>query len=211
MPNRALRHAALATLTALALGCVPGCAATGHSSASPTAMARTVNADKDFTALEGEYDARLGVWALDTGSNRTVAWRADERFAYASTFKALACAVILQRDSADQLDKVVTYGSAELLDPSPITQQHLNTGMTVRELCDAAIRYSDNTAGNLLLREIGGPDGLNASLKQIGDDTTHADRSEPDLNSAVPGDVRDTTTPRAIGTDLMRFLLKDED
>jgi beta-lactamase class A len=79
--------------------------------------------------------------------------------------------------------------------------------MTVRALCDAAIRYSDNTAGNLLFRQLGGPSGLSAGLKRIGDDTTHADRIEPDLNAAVPGDVRDTSTPQALSADLRKFAV----
>ncbi|WP_310909872.1 serine hydrolase, partial [Escherichia coli] len=36
-------------------------------------------------------------------------------------------------------------------------EKHLTDGMTVRELCSAAITMSDNTAANLLLTTIGGP------------------------------------------------------
>jgi hypothetical protein len=86
--------------------------------------------------------------------------------------------------------------------PIPITGKHVETEMTVRALCDAVIRYSDNTAGNLLLRRLGGPKGLQAALRRIGDHTIHADRYETELNDAVPGDVRDTSTPRTLGTDL---------
>jgi beta-lactamase class A len=174
---------------------------------TPTPTPTTAHADRAFKDLESEYDARLGIWALDTGTARAVAWRADERFAYASTYKALAAAAVLQRDSADRLNDVVTYTSTDLVGHSPITEQHVSTGMTVRALCDAAIRYSDNTAGNLLFRHLGGPSGLNADLKRIGDSTTHPDRIEPDLNNAVPGDVRDTSTPRALSTDLSKFAV----
>jgi beta-lactamase class A len=195
-----------AAATALALVALTGCA--GGKPALTAATTGSTNAGSAFSALEGRYDARLGVWALDTGTHRTLTWRADERFPYASTYKALAAGVVLRQDSRRRLDRVVTYTKADLVTYSPITEKHVATGMTVRALCDAAIRYSDNTAGNLLFREIGGPAGLGAALRRLGDDTTHPDRLETDLNAAVPGDVRDTSTPRALGTDLERFAVE---
>ncbi|WP_316742155.1 class A beta-lactamase [Streptomyces sp. MK7] len=132
---------------------------------------------------------------------------AGERFAYASTYKALAAAEALRQESPDQLNHVVQYSEDDLVSYSPITSQHVDTGMTVRELCDAAVRYSDNTAGNLLLRQLGGPAGLGRALARLGDHTTHVNRYEPDLNTAVPGDVRDTTSPRALGNDLEKYAV----
>lgn len=160
-----------------------------------------------FGQLENEHGVRLGVWAWDTGTNRSVTWRSGERFAYVSTFKALACAALLRRDPMDKLDDVVSFTSSELVTYSPVTEKRVDTGMTTLEICDAAIRYSDNTAGNLLLKQLGGPDGFTASLKGIGDETTLSARVEPDLNTAVPGDVRDTSTPEALGTDLMKYAV----
>jgi beta-lactamase class A len=160
-----------------------------------------------FDRLQTRYDARLGVFALDTGSGRTVAYRADERFAYASTFKVLAAAAVLAKTTTAELDEVVRFTPADRQANSPISDQHLATGMTLRELCDAAVRYSDNTAGNLLLRRLGGPPGLDAALAAIGDDVTSVDRFEPDLNSAIPGDVRDTSTPRALAQSLRTYVL----
>jgi beta-lactamase class A len=199
---KTIRRATMAALIALLP--LTGCGTTAD--ASRTASATTASAERGFKALEGEYGARLGVWALDTGTGRTVTWRAGERFAYASTYKALAAGELLRRDPGG-LDDVVTYTKADLVTYSPITEQHVDTGMTVRALCDAAIRYSDNTAGNLLLRRLGGPKGLQAALRRIGDHTIHADRFETALGDAVPGDVRDTSTPRALGTDLRRYAI----
>ncbi|GAA5181215.1 class A beta-lactamase Bla1 [Rugosimonospora acidiphila] len=211
MRNQLRRLAILAALTTVAVAALTACGTSADvSTATAPAASATpalVHADQTFQALESEYGARLGVWALDTGSNRTVAWRADERFAYASTFKALAAGVVLRQDSTAQLAQVIHYTNADLVDYSPITEQHVEDGMTVSAICDAAIRYSDNTAGNLLFRELGGPNALGADLKKIGDDTIHVDRVEPDLNDAVPGDVRDTSTPRAMGTDLKELAV----
>jgi beta-lactamase class A len=171
---------------------------------TPTAQAATARA---FEQLERGFGARLGVYVMDTGTGQTVTYRADERFAYASTFKVLAAGVLLRRDSDTDLNRAVTYRAADLQDYSPITSQHLSTGMTLRDLIAAAVQYSDNTAANLLLNQLGGPGALQNALHTLGDTTTHVDRGEPDLNNAVPGDVRDTSTPRALGTDLQGFVL----
>ncbi|OIK14643.1 class A beta-lactamase [Bacillus sp. MUM 13] len=166
-------------------------------------------AGRKFKQLEKKFDARLGVYAIDTGTNRTVVYRPDERFAYASTYKALAAGLVLQQNSIDKLDEVITYTKDDLVTYSPITEQHVDTGMTLREICDAAIRYSDNTAANLLLQKLGGPNGFEKALRKIGDNVTEADRFETDLNSAIPGDIRDTSTARALATNLKAFTVDD--
>ena len=59
----------------------------------------------------------------------------------------------------------------------------------------AAIEYSDNTAANFLLQGIGGSSKLTEYLRSIGDKVTRLDRNEPELNTAIAGDPRDTATP----------------
>ncbi|MEN1966687.1 class A beta-lactamase [Lentibacillus sp. N15] len=164
---------------------------------------------KAFKELEHEFDARLGVYAIDTGSDQTVEYHSDERFAYASTFKALAAGAILQTKSVEELEKVITYSKKDLVTYSPITEKHVDSGMTLEEICLAALHYSDNTAANLLFAELGGPDGLEEILREIGDDTTNVNRTEPDLNEAAPGDTRDTSTPKALAKNLQTFTLSD--
>ncbi|QYN40570.1 class A beta-lactamase [Pseudonocardia sp. DSM 110487] len=159
--------------------------------------------------LEQRFDARLGVYALDTGTGRELAYRADERFAMCSVFKALAAAAVLHRTPPEYLDRRVRYTEADLIDPSPIAVRHVAEGMTIRELCDAAVRYSDNAAGNLLLADVGGPAGITAFARSLGDGVTRLDRTEPELNTAVPGDERDTTTPRAIAGSFRTLVLGD--
>ncbi|MET9632354.1 class A beta-lactamase [Lentzea sp. NPDC006480] len=156
--------------------------------------------------LEKKYDARLGVFAAGVG---TIEHRADERFAFCSTFKGLAAAAVLHRNPMAHLDTVVTYGSADLMKSSKITSQHVQTGMKLRDVCDAAVRYSDGTAGNLLLRDLGGPGELTRYLRELGDVETRMDRIEPDITSATPGDPRDTATPRSLGTDYQKLVLGD--
>ncbi|MEW1599983.1 class A beta-lactamase [Streptomyces sp. NPDC093808] len=164
---------------------------------------------RNLAALEREYGARLGVFAVDTGTGTTVVHRADERFALCSTFKTLAAAAVLDRRPGARLGERIPYGTADLVPHSPVTEKHTGKGMTLRELCDAAVRYSDNTAANLMLRDIGGPRGLTAYARRLGDRATRLDHTEPELNSNPPGDPRDTTTPRAIAGDYRALVLGD--
>ncbi len=106
-------------------------------------------------------------------------------------------------------DTVVGYSEADLMKHAPITRENLATGMTIRQLCDAAVRFSDGTAGNLLLRDLGGPARLTAYVRGLGDTVTRMDRTEPAITEATPGDPRDTTSPRAIGRTLRRIVLGD--
>ncbi|AOS62352.1 class A beta-lactamase [Actinoalloteichus hymeniacidonis] len=177
---------------------------TPSSAPAPTEVSRRHDR---LLELEREFDARLGVYAIAVGTGNTVSHRADERFAFCSAFKGLAAAAVLHRHPMSYLDTVVTYTEADLMASSAITEQHVATGMTIGALCDAAVRFSDGTAGNLLLRDIGGPAELTAYTRSLGDTVTRMDRYEPTIVEATPGDPRDTTSPRAIGTDYHDIVL----
>ncbi|MFJ5561657.1 class A beta-lactamase [Streptomyces sp. NPDC093250] len=164
---------------------------------------------RSLAGLEREYGARLGVYAVDTGTGATVAHRADERFAFCSVFKTLAAAAVLDRGPLARLDERVPYTGADLVGYSPVTEKHTGSGMTLRQLCDAAVRHSDSTAANLLLRHLGGPPALTAHLRGLGDSVSRLDQDEPELNGNPPGDPRDTTTPRAVAADYRALVLGD--
>lgn len=176
---------------------------------APSASPAPADVSAALTRLEAEHDVAVGLYALDTGTGRVAAHRADERFAYASTFKALAAGAVLERHGTAVLDDVVTWSADDLVDWSPVTEQHVADGLTMREVIDAAVRESDNTAGNLLLDALGGPAGLRDALRAAGDDTTAPARTEPALNDHVPGDDRDTSTPRALAGSLRAYALGD--
>ncbi|MFF1358081.1 class A beta-lactamase [Streptomyces sp. NPDC058297] len=183
----------------------------GTARATPSLDARE-GARRRLRELEAGYPGRIGVHALDTGTGAVLAYRAHERFAIASTFKVLAASAILHRAREQEpglLDVLIRYGRDDLVAASPRTEMHLETGMTVRELCDAAITYSDNTAANLVMRRIGGPAGVTAFARSLGDSVTRLDRWETDLNTNIPGDRRDTTTPAAMTGDLRALVLGD--
>jgi len=161
-------------------------------------------------SIEQRTGARIGVAAVDTGSDKRLNHRSEERFAMCSTFKFLAAAAVLKRVDAgeEKLDRFVPYAAKDILEYAPITKSHLDEGgMTLATLCAAAIEQSDNTAGNLLLDTIGGPAGLTTFMRSIGDKMTRLDRKEPELNNVTPGDERDTTSPAAMCADMQRLLL----
>ncbi|CDQ38712.1 class A beta-lactamase [Virgibacillus salexigens] len=162
-----------------------------------------------FQSLEDEFDATLGVYALDMGTNESIAYRSDERFAYTSTHKVLAVGALLQQKSIAELDERITYTNDDLVNYNPITEKHVDTGMTLKELSDASLRYSDNTAANLIFNQIGGPSGLKKVLRNIGDDVTDPQRIEPALNDFTPGEPADTSTPKALVNSLQAFTLGD--
>jgi beta-lactamase class A len=165
----------------------------------------------DFATIERQVAGRLGVAALDVATRRRLTYRASERFPMCSTYKWLLAAQVLSLTDAGQehLSRVIPYSQPDLLDHAPVTRAHVSDGgMPLLELLAAAIQHSDNTAANLLLRAVGGPFSLTTFLRHLGDTVTRLDRTEPALNSAVPGDVRDTTTPNAMVAD-METLLTD--
>ncbi|MGW6691962.1 class A beta-lactamase [Streptomyces sp. NPDC054961] len=201
--------------TALALGAGAALAAALPLGGTAHALPAGDGVASRLRELEERHSARLGVFARNLRTGRTVAYRADERFPMCSVFKTIAAAAVL-RDldhDGETLAKLVRYTAqyVEKSGYSPLTgtAENLENGMTVAQLCDAAICYSDNTAGNLLLRELGGPTAITRFCRSIGDGRTRLDRWEPELNSAEPWRVGDTTTPRAIGGTYARLVLGD--
>ncbi|CAB3777630.1 Beta-lactamase OXY-2 [Paraburkholderia ultramafica] len=169
-----------------------------------------------LTQIEAESGGRLGVSIVDTTSSLHAGLRADERFPMCSTFKLLAAGAVLTRVDRGQedLQRRVVFSASELVPNSPGTRRHTreltgDAGMSIAELCKAALTLSDNTAANLLLASIGGPAAVTAFARSLGDGITRLDRIEPTLNEAIPGDPRDTTTPNAMLGNLRELVLGD--
>lgn len=162
-----------------------------------------------FAAIEKETGGRLGVAGIDTATGRRFGHRAQERFAMCSTFKVLAASALLARveHGKEDLNRRIRFAAGDVIDNSPISKDHIGDGMTMAELCAAAIDYSDNTAANLILSTLGGPHAVTAFARSLGDRVTRLDRTEPTLNTAIPRDPRDTTTPTAMADNLRKLLL----
>lgn len=166
---------------------------------------------RHWQALEAQAGGRLGVALLDPARGRRFSWRGAERFPMCSTFKwPLAAAVLARVDAGEaSLDRVLRYGRDELVTYSPITERHAGGGMRMGDLCAATVAHSDNTAANVLLRELGGPPAFTRFVRSRGDAVTRLDREEPALNEARPGDDRDTTSPDAMAALMQGLLLGD--
>lgn len=204
--RRALLRLGVAAPAAYAVG-LAGPAPAAPAPATPTApIDDTTRWSRDVRALERSYDATVGFEAVNLRTGASLRHRADTRFPILSVFKTFAAAATLRGVSTAELGRRVFFPPADVLSYAPVAAERVEEGMTIAELCDAALRYSDNTAANLLLREIGGPRGLTAFARSLGDEVTRLDRWEEDLNSALPGDPRDTTTPRAVATSFTTLL-----
>ncbi|MCA6101365.1 MULTISPECIES: class A beta-lactamase [Bradyrhizobium] len=193
-----------------ALGLAVSCTlARSGAAAGPSDPAQRLQ--QEFARIELATSGRLGVAALDMETGLRASRRGDERFPMCSTFKALASAAVLHRVDRGEssLDQRVQIEAKDILAYAPVTKAHVGSAMTLSELCAAAITLSDNTAANLLLREIGGPAGFTSFFRTIGDNVSRLDRWEVELNEAVPGDQRDTTSPVAMLKDLQRVVLGD--
>jgi beta-lactamase class A len=209
--RRAVLGAAVAgfSVAALTAGCATPRTSQPASTRAPAVDPALQSAGDDLARVERRFAGRLGVCVVDTGSDARVSHREDERFLLCSTGKTLTVAAI-QRMAAGQpdlLDRTVRYDASDVLEWAPTTSHHVADGMTVAELCEAAITVSDNTAANLLVGLLGGPAAVTAFARSLGDQFTRVDRLEPDLNVSSPADLRDTSSPAQMATDLRDLLL----
>ncbi len=164
---------------------------------------------KNLANLESLADGRIGLSALDTADKMCLQYRAGERFPLCSTAKLMAVSAVLKQSmtASHLLQQKIIYNREDLVTYSPITEKHIVEGMTVRDLCSAAMEKSDNTAMNVLTKMLGGPQVITSFARSIGDKVFRLNRLEPELNSAIPGDSRDTTTPEAMVNSLYQLSL----
>jgi beta-lactamase class A len=163
-----------------------------------------------LSTIERNSGGRLGVAVLDTGSGAQTGLHADDSFPMCSTFKMLACGAVLKRvdEGKEKLDRRITIEAQDVVPGTSFIKAPVGgDGMALADICEAAMIYSDNTAGNIILASLGGPQGLTAYARSIGDSLTRLDRNEPTLNEAVPGDPRDTTTPSAMLKNVQALVL----
>jgi beta-lactamase class A len=178
------------------------------------AGASAASAASQLKRIHKRVGGRLGVHILDSQSGKRIAYTDDARFAMASTIKLpLAAALLWQADhGAFPLTHELLVGRDDLVTNSPVLEPQVTAGMSsmsVRDLCRSAVTFGDNAATNVLLRAIGGPAALTQFVRSTGDELTRFDRTEPDLNSNLPGDERDTTTPRAMAETMLKIFTQD--
>lgn len=190
----------------IALAGTAGCATPGNATGNAASGAFL----KRMQEIEAGSGGRLGVSVLDTQTGIQHSWRGDERFPMCSTFKLTLTACVLDRvdQRIESLDRRIVFDKADLVTYSPVTEKRIGgTGMTLAELCEATVTWSDNGAANLIMKTLGGPQGVTAFFRKQKDQTSRLDRWEPELNSALPGDPRDTTTPVAMLATVQHIVL----
>ncbi|MGX1435616.1 BlaZ-like penicillin-hydrolyzing class A beta-lactamase [Mammaliicoccus sciuri] len=171
-------------------------------SACNTADATT----QDLKKVEDKYDANIGVYALNTANDEEITFNEDKRFAYASTFKALSSAMLLEKTPHNELNKKVHVSKEDIVPYSPVLEKFINKDISIKKLIEATMLYSDNTANNMIIEELDGYKEVNKRLKSLDDKTTKPSRMEPELNNYNPKSNRDTSTPQAFGKTLNKLI-----
>lgn len=188
-----------------------GTLALGASACIPPDQSPIGRLAAELRLIEAVADGTLGVELYDTVSGMVVGINRDRRFGHASSFKFSLAALLLQRHAAGTInaDRRVTWTEADMLDHAPFTRERIASGATLRELARATQVTSDNPAANILLRELGGPAGLTAFWRSIGDEVSRVDRYEPEMNIVPPAEFRDTTTPAAMARTVAKIVYGD--
>ncbi|NIF22250.1 class A beta-lactamase [Pantoea sp. Acro-835] len=182
---------------------------TGFVVSGVHAESRSEKIQQQLHQLETQSGGRLGVVLIDSADNTQIRYRANERFPMCSTSKVMAVAALLQQSEKNSavLQQRLAINASDLVNYNPITEKQVGSSMTLAELSAAALQYSDNAAMNLILDHLGGPAKVTAFAKEMGDSDFRLDRKEPELNSAIPGDPRDTTTPLSMAHSLQKLTL----
>lgn len=173
-------------------------------------MAQDDNLLTEVDRIERQLDARVGFAAYNLETGQRWEYNADQLFAMSSTFKTLACASLLQRvdEGNEQLERRVKVSASDIVTYSPVTEAYAdNREISLFELCEATMTTSDNTAANLILQAIGGPQAVTEFVRELGDSVTRLDRWETELNEATPHDERDTSTPNAMVSNLEKLVV----
>lgn len=190
---------------------IGGSLALGASACIPPDQSPIGRLAAELRLIEAAGNGTLGVEVYNTVSGMAVGINQDRRFGHASSFKLSLAALLLQRHAAGLIDadRRVTWSEADMIAHAPFTRERLATGATLRELARATQITSDNPAANILLRNLGGPAGLTAFWRSIGDEVSRVDRYEPEMNNVPTGEFRDTTTPAAMARTVAKIVYGD--
>lgn len=167
-----------------------------------------VPVEQEIRLIEENLSADIGVAILNVETGEHWSYRGDDRFPLTSTFKTISCAKLLHDSASNKalLDRTAEVRVSELVTYSPITQKYAGQEITLKDACQATMQTSDNTAANIIIKSVGGTEGITGFLRKIGDKMTRLDRLEPELNEGLLNDQRDTTTPNAITNTLNKLL-----
>ena len=149
-------------------------------------------------AVDEALDGVLGVASIDLTSGRTLSYNADDVFPTASSIKIPIMIQLFRDERAGKF----SFGDKATLGPKdnaggsggPL-QKTLDKGpvtVTIRELLEDMIQYSDNSATNKLI-DLVGMDRVNALIKELGMQQTRLRRKMMDIAAAKRGDENVST------------------
>lgn len=158
---------------------------------------------------EQQIKADIGVALLAEDGKILFNYQGERSFPLNSTHKAFTCAMILEQVDQHQLvlSQKILISPEERVNYSPITQH--KTELDLATLCSASVSYSDNTAANLIIKQLGGPQAISDNIKERGFRYTHLNRLEPNLNKDNLTKRLDLTTPIEAAQLLRQFVLGD--
>ncbi|MBS0236159.1 MAG: class A beta-lactamase [Proteobacteria bacterium] len=126
-----------------------------------------------MAALEVQSHSQIGLSAVNMETGKKLEWRADERFKMASTVKLPIAVSVLHLIETHKLtlDKMIRIEPYELVPGSGkmgyfLTKPGLE--LSIYNLLEPMIAISDNTASDILLAEVGGPQAVRQYLYNNG-------------------------------------------
>lgn len=154
--------------------------------AQPAAAASSPNLwtlEQQLRSLVAGRSGDFGIAALDLTNGETVSINGDVRFPMASTVKVAVAAAYLSQ---------VDNGRRSLDDSIH--------GQSARRLMERMLIHSDNYATDLLIRDLGGPQGMQQWLRWHGFTDLRVDRTIAQLlrDRRDLWDTRDSSTPVAM-------------
>ena len=146
--------------------------------------------EQQLRAMVGTASSDVGIAALDLTTGETVSINGNTAFPMASTMKVAVAAAYLSQ---------VDFGRRSLDDRI--------SGTSARSLIERMMIHSDNRATDILLRDLGGPNGLQEWVSHQGVANFRIDRTIARLlaDKRDLWDMRDSSTPLAM-VDLLRRL-----
>lgn len=162
--------------------------------------------NNELKDLEKKYNAKVGVSVINTKNDKAFNYNADERFAYASTFKTIISSILLEKYTYSQLNKEIQISKEDIVEHSPILENYVGKKITIKKLVEAMMLHSDNTAFNKSLEEIGGYKTVKRKLNSLGDNKTNPVRKETELNFYNPNNEKDTSTPKSYAKTIDKLI-----
>ncbi|ARQ05750.1 class A beta-lactamase [Macrococcoides canis] len=165
--------------------------------------------NEDIKVIENKYNIQAGVYVNDLTDKQKLSYNEERLFPYASTFKVINSALLIEKLGMNNLDKEVKVSERDIVLYSPIIEKYKNKNVSLKMLIEAALLYSDNTANNLIIEELGGLKEVEKRLSALGINGANVNRKEVALNFYDPKKNEDTISAKNMSKVLTKMLTGD--